>query len=399
MRSRWRDWLQRHHPPLPPKVGLILTGGGARAAYQVGVLRAIAAMLPKGARNPFPVICGTSAGAINAASLAVAARNFHEGVRQLVDVWENFHVDQVYRSDPIGVLFNSVRILASLVFNKHDAISLLDDSPLTKLLVHRLPFRGIQKSINSGDLHALGITAWGYTSGQSVTFYQGVKDIAAWDRERRIGISTNIGVEHLVGSSAIPFLFPAMRINREYFGDGSMRQFAPISPALHLGAERILVIGVHDTLNEHPDRARTASYPPMAQIAGHVMNSIFLDSLDIDLERLQRINEIIQLIPRETLENSSMQLRPIETLIISPSEAINKIAEQYAHTLPRTMRLAYRTIGAMGRDGSTLLSYLLFEKPFCQALIKLGYQDTMLRKNEVLQFIGTNTEDRVGTGT
>ncbi len=399
MRSRWRDWLQRHHPPLPPKVGLILTGGGARAAYQVGVLRAIAAMLPKGARNPFPVICGTSAGAINAASLAVAARNFHEGVRQLVDVWENFHVDQVYRSDPIGVLFNSVRILASLVFNKHDAISLLDDSPLTKLLVHRLPFRGIQKSIKSGDLHALGITAWGYTSGQSVTFYQGVKDIAAWDRERRIGISTNIGVEHLVGSSAIPFLFPAMRINREYFGDGSMRQFAPISPALHLGAERILVIGVHDTLNEHPDRARTASYPPMAQIAGHVMNSIFLDSLDIDLERLQRINEIIQLIPRETLENNSMQLRPIETLIISPSEAINKIAERYAHTLPRTMRLAYRTIGAMGRDGSTLLSYLLFEKPFCQALIKLGYQDTMSRKNEVLQFIGANTEDRVGTGT
>ncbi len=399
MRSRWLDWLQRHHPPLPPKVGLILTGGGARAAYQVGVLRAIAAMLPKGARNPFPVICGTSAGAINAASLAVAARNFHEGVRQLVDVWENFHVDQVYRSDPIGVLFNSVRILASLVFNKHGAISLLDDSPLTKLLVHRLPFRGIQKSIKSGDLHALGITAWGYTSGQSVTFYQGVKDIVAWDRERRIGISTNIGVEHLVGSSAIPFLFPAMRINREYFGDGSMRQFAPISPALHLGAERILIIGVQDTLNEHPDRARTASYPPMAQIAGHVMNSIFLDSLDIDLERLQRINEIIQLIPRETLENSSMQLRPIETLIISPSEAINKIAEQYAHTLPRTMRLAYRAIGAMGRDGSTLLSYLLFEKPFCQALIKLGYQDTMSRKNEVLQFIGANTEDRVGTGT
>lgn len=399
MRSRWRDWLKRHHPPLPPKVGLILTGGGARAAYQVGVLRAIAAMLPKGARNPFPVICGTSAGAINAASLAVAARNFHEGVRQLVDVWENFHVDQVYRSDPIGVFFNSVRILASLVFNKHDAISLLDDSPLTKLLVHRLPFRGIQKSIKSGDLHALGITAWGYTSGQSVTFYQGVKDIAAWDRERRVGISTNIGVEHLVGSSAIPFLFPAMRINREYFGDGSMRQFAPISPALHLGAERILVIGVHDTLNEHPDRAKTASYPPMAQIAGHVMNSIFLDSLDTDLERLQRINEIIQLIPRETLENSSMQLRPIETLIISPSEAINKIAEQYAHTLPRTMRLAYRAIGAMGRDGSTLLSYLLFEKPFCQALIKLGYQDTMSRKNEVLQFIGANTEDRVGTGT
>ena len=328
--------MRLRHLPLLPKVGLILTGGGARAAYQVGVLRAVSAMLPKGVRNPFPVICGTSAGAINATSLAVSARNFHEGVRQLVEVWENFHVNQVYRSDPIGMLYNSVRVLASLLLNRHSAISLLDDSPLTKLLGHRLPFRGIQKSIKSGALHALGITAWGYTSGQSVTFYQGAENITPWDRKRRVGISTNIGVEHLAASSAIPFLFPAMKINREYFGDGSMRQLAPISPALHLGAERI---------------------------------------------------------PRGTLENSSMQLRPIKSMVISPSEEINKIAEQYAHTLPLTMRLAYRAIGAMGRDGSTLLSYLLFEKPFCQALIKLGHQDTMSHKSEILQFIGANVED------
>jgi len=385
--------MRLRHLPLLPKVGLILTGGGARAAYQVGVLRAVSAMLPKGVRNPFPVICGTSAGAINATSLAVSARNFHEGVRQLVEVWENFHVNQVYRSDPIGMLYNSVRVLASLLLNRHSAISLLDDSPLTELLGHRLPFRGIQKSIKSGALHALGITAWGYTSGQSVTFYQGAENITPWDRKRRVGISTNIGVEHLAASSAIPFLFPAMKINREYFGDGSMRQLAPISPALHLGAERILVIGVHDTKNAQPDRVKIVGYPPMAQIAGHVMNSIFLDSLDVDLERLQRINEIIQLIPRGTLENSSMQLRPIKSMVISPSEEINKIAEQYAHTLPLTMRLAYRAIGAMGRDGSTLLSYLLFEKPFCQALIKLGHQDTMSHKSEILQFIGANVED------
>ena len=385
--------MRLRHLPLLPKVGLVLTGGGARAAYQVGVLRAVSAMLPKGVRNPFPVICGTSAGAINATSLAVSARNFHEGVRQLVEVWENFHVNQVYRSDPIGMLYNSVRVLASLLLNRHSAISLLDDSPLTKLLGHRLPFRGIQKSIKSGALHALGITAWGYTSGQSVTFYQGAENITPWDRKRRVGISTNIGVEHLAASSAIPFLFPAMKINREYFGDGSMRQLAPISPALHLGAERILVIGVHDTKNAQPDRVKIVGYPPMAQIAGHVMNSIFLDSLDVDLERLQRINEIIQLIPRGTLENSSMQLRPIKSMVISPSEEINKIAEQYAHTLPLTMRLAYRAIGAMGRDGSTLLSYLLFEKPFCQALIKLGHQDTMSHKSEILQFIGANVED------
>ena len=269
----------------------------------------------------------------------------------------------------------------------------MEEAPRTKVLGHRLPFRGIQKSIKSGALHALGITAWGHTSVPSFTFYQGAENITPWDRKRRVGISTNIGVEHLAASSAIPFLFPAMKINREYFGDGSMRQLAPISPALHLGAERILVIGVHDTKNAQPDRVKLVSYPPMAQIAGHVMNSIFLDSLDVDLERLQRINEIIQLIPRGTLENSSMQLRPIKSMVISPSEEINKIAEQYAHTLPLTMRLAYRAIGAMGRDGSTLLSYLLFEKPFCQALIKLGHQDTMLRKNEILQFIGADSED------
>lgn len=391
MRPEWRKWLQRRHqPPLPPKVGLVLTGGGARAAYQIGVLRAISSMLPEGSRNPFPVICGTSAGAINAASLAVSARNYHEGVRQLVGIWENFHVDQVYRSDPIGILYNSLRLLSSLVLNKHGAISLLDGSPLTELLSSRLPFQGIQKSINSGDLHALGITAWGYTSGQSVTFYQGVKNINAWNRERRFGVSTNIKLQHLVASSAIPFLFPATKINREYFGDGSMRQLSPISPALHLGAERVLVIGVHDTLNIQPDRTKMANYPSMAQIAGHVMNSIFLDSLDVDLERLHRINEITQLVPREVLEKNTMQLRPVETMVISPSEEINKIAERYSYSLPLTMRLAYRAIGAMGRDGSTLLSYLLFEKPFCRALIELGHKDTMARKDEILQFIGAD---------
>jgi len=176
--------------PLSPKVGLILTGGGARAAYQVGVLRAIAAMLPEGARNPFPIICGTSAGAINATSLAVSATDFHEGVRQLVAVWENFHVHQVYRADPVGALSNSTRWLASLLLGglgKHSAVSLLDNAPLAQLLRHRLSFRGIQHSIDAGALHALSLTASGYTSGQSVTFYQGVDSIPPWRRARRTG--------------------------------------------------------------------------------------------------------------------------------------------------------------------------------------------------------------------
>ncbi|MDN5880833.1 MAG: patatin-like phospholipase family protein, partial [Nitrosospira sp.] len=198
-------------PPSSPRVGLVLTGGGARAAYQVGVLQAISTMLPEGTRNPFPVICGTSAGAFNAASLALSARNFHEGIRQLSAVWENSHVNQAYRSDPIGLLENAARWLASLLLGglgKRNAVSLLDNSPLAELLERSLPLRGIQRSIETGALYALGITAWGYTSGQSVTFFQGADRIAPWKRERRIGIATRIEIGHLMASSAIPLLFP-----------------------------------------------------------------------------------------------------------------------------------------------------------------------------------------------
>lgn len=382
--------------PAPPRVGLVLTGGGARAAYQVGVLQAIAAMLPEGTRNPFPVICGTSAGAINAAGLAVSARNFHEGVRHLASVWENSHVDQVYRSDPIGVFGNSARWLASLLFSglgKHSAVSMLDNSPFAQLLERSMPLRAIQKNIQTGALHALGITAWGYTSGQSVTFYQGADSIVPWKRARRVGIASRIGVEHLMASSAIPFLFPAIKLHREYFGDGSMRQLAPISPALHLGAERVLVIGVRKADEVLPERIKVDTYPPPAQIAGHVMSSIFLDSLDVDLERLQRINNTIQLIPKERLESNNIPLRRVESMVISPSVEINSIAEQHAHTLPRTIRLFYRAIGAMGRDGSALLSYVLFEESFCRALIKLGYQDTIPYATEILQFLGVDATD------
>ncbi|MBA4141526.1 MAG: patatin-like phospholipase family protein [Nitrosospira sp.] len=382
--------------PLPPRVGLVLAGGGARAAYQVGVLRAIADILPKKARNPFPVICGTSAGAFNAVSLALSARNFHEGVRRLSTVWENAHVNQAYRSDPMGAYGNAARWLGSLFFGgsgKRTAVSILDNSPLAQLLERSLPLAGIQKSIESGALHALGITAWGYTSAQSVTFYQGVNNIAPWKRERRIGIAAPIEIEHLLASSAIPLLFPAVRLNREYFGDGSMRQLAPISPALHLGAERVLVIGVRKTAETQPERVKVESYPTLAQIGGHIMGSIFLDSLYVDLERLQRINNTIRMISDEKLKNHDMPLRHVEAMVISPSVEINKIAEQHALALPRAIRIFYRAIGALRRDGSALLSYVLFEEPFCRALIELGYQDTIPRSSEILKFIGAGASD------
>jgi NTE family protein len=374
------------------KVGLIMTGGGARAAYQVGVLRALSELLPRSARSPFPVICGTSAGAINAAVLAVDADNFKRGVRRLMTVWKNFRAHHVYRADPVGVIRNSSRwIFAGLtggVYTRRP-VSLLDNTPLVALLRRHLDFAAIQRRIEAGALRAFSVTCSGYTSGQSVTFFQGQPDLAPWERARRIGVSMPITIEHLVASSALPFIFPPVHINREYFGDGSMRQIAPISPALHLGADRLLVIGVGRQLQQRPpERIRTASHPSLAQIAGHALNSIFLDSLEVDLERLQRINRTIEIIPRGALERSRYPLHHVDFRVLTPSEELEKIASQHARELPRTIRALLYTVGGLRRSGSTLLSYLLFEQSYCRALIQLGYRDTMARKDDLLAFLG-----------
>lgn len=372
-----------------PKVGVILTGGGARAAYQVGVLWAISRLLPKNAPNPFPIICGTSAGAINAAALAINATSFRVGVGRLMAVWRNFRVDQVYRSDPVGVFSSGARWMAALLFGglgKHNPVSLLDNSPLAELLRQKLEFKGIQESIDRGALCALSVTASGYTSGQSVTFYQGLPTLSPWKRARRLGVPVQIGLEHLLASSAIPFMCPAVKINREYFGDGSMRQIAPISPALHLGAERVLVVGV--ALAEEAKRVKSEGYPTLAEIAGHALNSIFLDSIELDLERLQRINKTIKMVPPKALEESDLTLHHVDVLVISPSETIESIAAKHVRSLPRSIRFLLRGMGATRRGGSNLVSYLLFEKPFCRELIDLGYQDAMSHQQEILNFLG-----------
>lgn len=388
----WNQCRQKSHKTgMVNRVGLILTGGGARAAYQVGVLKAIAEFLPRHAHNPFPVICGTSAGALNAAALAANAQNFRKGVRYIDNIWRNFHADQVYRTDAIGVLKNTLLWLAGLMLsglgiNKLRQISLLDNSPLVKLLEEVLPCENIQGNIDAGLLYALGITASGYSSGQSVTFYQGVDEIIPWNRTRRVGIPTQIENRHLLASSALPFFFPAFLINREYFGDGSMRQIAPISSALHLGATRILVIGV--AAGNHSDqisRNCKNSYPSLAQIAGHALNSIFLDSMAIDLERVQHVNKLAAMLPESALAEADV--RHIDVLVVSPSQPIEKIAEGFVAELPWAIRLMLRLLGAVQQGGSTLVSYLLSEGKYCSALIELGYQDTLKRRDEILRFL------------
>ncbi len=377
--------------PEQPRIGLVLTGGGARAAYQVGVLRAISEMLPADAPSPFQIICGTSAGAINATVLAANAMNFRHGVRQLMTVWKNFHVHHIYRADPVGAFHNSGAWVVALLtggLGRKTPISLLDNSPLALMLNTKLDFGGIQRSIDSGDLHAFSISCSGYTSGQSVTFYQGMPGLEPWHRARRIGIPMPIRPDHLLASSALPFIFPPVRINREYFGDGSMRQIAPVSPALHLGADRLFVIGVGRQLEPRHERIKTEMFPSLAQIAGHCLNSIFLDSLEVDLERLQRINRTLSIIPRELLEKNNMPLHTVDFRMLSPSVALEKIAIDHTHTLPRTIRTLLFTLGALKKSGSNLVSYLLFEKEYCRALIQLGYEDTMQRRDDLMQFLG-----------
>lgn len=373
-----------------PCVGLILAGGGARAAYQVGVLKAISELAHKRTDNPFPVICGTSAGAINGAVLAIHADRFTLGVRRLVRVWRNFHVHHVFRSDPLGVAKSGAHWLAAMMLGglgRFNPYALFDRTPLEELLARYVPCEDIRKSVEGGSLRAFSVSAAGYTTSQSVTFFQGQPQLSPWHRARRIGIPAEITQQHLMASSAIPFLFEAVRLNREYFGDGSMRQMAPISPALHLGAERVMVIGVRRDKEEKPARVPTDEYPSLAQIAGYVLDSIFLDTLEADLERLQRINRTLSLMSPQQRADSGLGLRPVDVLLIAPSEDIQQIAARHRRSLPLSLRMLLRGVGASHRRGSSLVSYLLFEQSYCRELIDLGYRDTMRRRFDVVDFL------------
>jgi NTE family protein len=371
------------------KTALILTGGGARAAYQVGVLAAVREMLPDPARNPFPILCGTSAGAINAAAVAVGAEDFGAAVHNLRRIWESFHAGDIYRADPIGIAASGASWLSALAlgwFVRKSPRSLLDTSPLRRMLAEHIDLSRLESAIANHALHSVSITCSGYASGESVSFFQGRQDIEPWRRTQRIGAHVKLDVEHLMASSAIPFIFPAVKLNREYFGDGSMRQLSPISPAIHMGAERVLVIGpgrMEDMIpRRHADR-----YPSLAQIAGHALSSIFLDSLSVDLERMKRINHTMSLIPDSVKRERHITLRKIDILVIAPSQRLDHMAARHAKSLPWPVRAMLRGVGAMNRYGGALTSYLLFEPPYTGALIDLGYQDTMVRRSEVEDFL------------
>ena len=393
--------------PPTPLTGLLLTGGGARAAYQVGVLEAIADLrLASGAGgtgNPFPIITGTSAGALNAAALACGADDFDASVRRIVNVWQNMEAGQVYRTDPIGVMRSGARWLTLLSvgwmlakWRKAQPRSLLDNRPLRELLAHMVPLERLPSLIAQGHVHALAVTASSYSSGEHLTFFQGSDALQPWVRSQRQGLRDQLSLEHLLASSAIPFVFPAMplalRGYREYFGDGSMRQSAPVAAAIHLGATKVLVIGA-GRMAEPKGVAPTLgvdSYPSLAQIAGHALSSIFLDALAVDVERVRRITTTLTLLPPEFRHTSP--LRPVDLLLIAPSQRIDAIAARHVHRLPPAIRTMLGGLGMSAHadpaKGSALASYLLVETGFTRLLMALGYADAQALSAEVGRFFG-----------
>lgn len=375
--------------------GLVLTGGGARAAYQVGVLIAIDEILARAAKRdaplPFPILCGTSAGAINVAALACHSHNFSEAVIQLKKIWSDIQTKDIYRVDPRSLSHTTLRWLNALILGwatQHNPGSLLDSQPLSELLNTLFKPEKVSQAIHNGTLHALAVSASSYTSGQHLTFYQAQGHIKPWVRARRSAQPDIISAQHLLASCAIPFIFPAVMLPRgngkEYFGDGAIHQIAPISPTIHLGAHKILVVG-----GNTPDQKYTPTnhpvYPSLAQIGGHALSSLFLDSLAHDIDNIYRLNEVLDVIP--TAQQQTAPLQHIDVLVISPSQNLETLALKHLRTLPRSLRILLRGIGISYHSGATLLSYLLFEGSYTKALMEIGRNDALAMASEIKQFL------------
>lgn len=372
------------------KRALVLSGGGARASYQVGVLRAIANLLPKDASNPFPIITGSSAGSLNAASMATHAQRMRTGVRALEYAWKNISSDQIYRIDSGALISNASQWVFSFLAHRprNTQTSLLNNEPLEALLSKIIKFERIETAVKAGYIESLAITTSGYSSGESVSFYQGSEIITNWERPHRRGIRTKLDLKHLLASTAIPTLFPAVKINREFFGDGAIRQLAPLSPAIHLGANRILSIGVSGNKGLRPEKGATTNHPSLAQILGHILNSAFVDTLESDLANLQRYNSMIPYLPENKEGTDIPNMRHIDLLDISPSKNLNAIASEHFDDLPRALKRFVDDSGS-----SSILSLLLFEKAYCQRLIELGYQDAMEKESQIMQFFASSRPD------
>lgn len=358
-------------------LGLVLTGGGARAAYQVGVLKGIAEQLGRGAGSPFQVVTGTSAGAVSAIALASDAAHFRHAVYTIEKVWREFRVHHVIRADAVSVLRSGLQWILALLTGGwlvHPPRSVFDNTPLWELLRKNLHFDGIPRGMYKQHLRAVGICATSYSDADSVTFYACSGPIEPWTRAARKGARVHLTLEHLMASLSIPFLFRPIFLHQQYFGDGAMRQTSPLSPAIHLGANRLLVIGVGDPASAGLGMPPIRTEPTFGQMFGFMLDSLFMDQLQSDLERIQAHNEVS---PR------------IDCLVLTPSQDLSEIASRHRSELPRSIRALLRAMGANSSKPSagTLLSYLLFERGYTRELIALGLRDARARAEEIRTFL------------
>ncbi|NVJ65113.1 MAG: patatin-like phospholipase family protein [Gammaproteobacteria bacterium] len=368
------------------KRALVLSGGGARAAYQIGVLQAVNEILEAPKQSPFPILTGISAGAINSCVLATHSHQFTEGVSHLTKIWQNFQPNQVYRTDLSHLSKNLIHWIWGMARPKKQNIrpmALLDNTPLKELLNQLVQFASIDENIANGLLDAVCTTAYDYNTGDSVSFYQGHDQIEPWHRFRRRGQPDKITVNHLLASAAIPMVFPSTDIDGTHYGDGAMRFLTPLSPALHLGARKLFVVTVNPLNVEEQVHIKT---PTLGDISGHLLNSIFIDSLESDIERLARVNELLEHIPKSDAIKDQLSLKPIDALIISPSIDPAELAGRYFKELPRGLKFFFKRIGVGEDKGESILSYLLFYAPFTQHLMQIGYQDALNQTDAIKEF-------------
>lgn len=380
--------------------GLVMTGGGARGAYQAGVLKRIGESKTfRHSPSPFKILAGASAGAINVAAIATHSRNFGQITRLLSMLWSRLTINDIFRTDLNSLSGRAVKWLQDLTLGGAlgggRADSLLDASPLQHYLAKHLRFPGIETSIREGHLYGLAITATNYHDGRAFTFLQGQEGHPTWRKSRRLAFASHVTVEHICASAAIPILFQPVQVNTEmgsyYFGDGCLRLHAPLSPAIRLGAKKILAIGVRSqaAVDNSPHRPESTVRPPLAQVLGVALNAIFLDHLDSDVEHLMRVNSILEscekLAGQLPVINEPMQI--IRPLIIRPSVDIASIAETHAGCLPLALRYFLDGLGTSRSQSSDLISYLLFESEYTRALIDLGYRDAHSQMDEIEGFL------------
>ena len=377
--------------PDPRGLALVLSGGGARAAYQVGVLRYLAKEFP--AIIP-DILTGVSAGGINAAFLAARQESFPQKIEELAQMWGNLHIDQVFKAEFGNLAWRAVRWGGRLMSGGRTPLhakSLVDTTPLREVLERELragtgPIPGVQTSLLDGWLHAFALTASSYTTGQSITWVQTREDdvMPSWERPARKSHCCPLRVDHVMASAALPFFFPAIEVDGAFYGDGGIRLTAPLSPAIHLGAKRIIAVTTrYARTREEADRPMITGYPPPAQVAGVLFNAIFLDQLDGDALQLRTVNALIEALPEEKRQG----LRPIDLLVVRPSQDLGRMANAYEAELPKAFRFFTRGLGTRETRSNDMLSLVMFQPDYVKRLLELGEADAECRREDFEEFL------------